>query len=432
MTTRKEKIYIIVSIIFISFMILFYGGRFIYYYKTSHVVKESGQTLLADVIKSLSYNKTMIKEGENIYYSGKALNNYLYYSNRYYRIVGVEDNKVVLVDDSIATILKYNNPFEESDIYLWLNKKDENSGVYYDSLDNPGEYLANTITCIDNYSGSDITCENKVESLVGLLSINQYIRANNETGNYLNNDNYYWFVNRTSEEENWYVNSDNEIDYTSKDNIYGVRPTITLKEDILYYGGTGTYYDPYFVNEDDMNSIENGIGTEIKYNSYINYSDNTWKVIGVYEDKYKLVLNNTLDKMVFSSRSNVYNISDNNSLASYLNNDFYNTLDKKYLVAGDFYIGSYDESYNNKYSNKVNANVGLLEIGDLYINDFTNSYTLINNGKGKNVYTVINGRLYADSYKNENLVRPVIYLSKNIKILSGNGNIDNPYEVGEV
>ena len=75
------NIFIIISITFISAMVLIYGGRFIYYYKNSHIKEEVGQTLLKDVINSLSYNGYMVKENENVYYSGNTMNNYLYYSN---------------------------------------------------------------------------------------------------------------------------------------------------------------------------------------------------------------------------------------------------------------------------------------------------------------------------------------------------------------
>ena len=178
MVSNKRRIfaniYIAVSIIFLATMVLFYGGRFIYFYKNSHVKEEVGHTLLVDVINSLSYNGSMVKEGNNLYYSGNIMNNYLYYSNRYYRIIGVEDGNIVLVDDNITTMLPYGEDFDNSDIKKWLNKTEEYTGVYYNSLVDPEKHLVSTKTCLDNYTSESITCDNYLESDVGMLSLNQY------------------------------------------------------------------------------------------------------------------------------------------------------------------------------------------------------------------------------------------------------------------
>ena len=84
-----------------------------------------------------------------------------------------------------------------------------------------------------------------------------------------------------------------------------------------------------------------------------------------------------------------------------------------------------------KYEEDEDLYVGLLEIGDLYPNDLDNTYTLTNTGRKGTIFKVTNGRLYSDSYLTENEIRPVIYIDKALKPLSGYGTLDNPYEVGE-
>ncbi len=39
--------------------------------------------------------------------------------------------------------------------------------------------------------------------------------------------------------------------------------------------------------------------------------------------------------------------------------------------------------------------------------------------------------MYSDSYLTLNEIRPVIFIKKNIKTISGYGTYENPYEVGE-
>ena len=435
MVSNKKKlfanIFIVVSILFLTTMVLVYGGRFIYYYKNSHIKEEVGETLLVDVINSLSYNGSMIKENNNVYYSGNIMSNYVYYSNRFYRIIGVEDGNIVLVDDNISTILPYSGDYKKSDIYKWLNKTDEdNTGIYYNSLIDPDKYLTTTKTCLDNYDGNEVSCENYSEDKVGLLSINQYLKSNVK-GNYLNQKNYYWFVNKDSEEHNWHIDSNNEVKITNSESLYGVRPVITLKGDTIYYGGTGTMFEPYLITKEDYEKWSEITTGNIGIGSYITFNDKNWKVIDIMDDSYKIISIDSIGKFSFSENSNKIKINDKKSLIYYLNNDYLETIDKKYLKEGIFNIGSFDTSYVDKFEENINLYVGLPEIGDFYPNDLNDTLTLTNTGRKGTIFKIIDGRLYSDSYTNENEVRPVLFIDKSIIVKSGMGTIDNPYEVGE-
>ena len=434
MKSNKKKIFanifIIVSITFLTTMVLVYGGRFIYYYKNSHIKEEVGETKLVDVVNSLSYNGSMVKEGDNVYYSGNIMNNYLYYSGRYYRIIGVEDGNIVLVDDNISTILSYSGDYKDSDINEWLNKKDEYSGIYYNSLTEPSKYLVKTKTCLDNYDSEAITCNDYIEEDVGMLSLNQYLRANIK-GNYLNKDSYFWFSNKDSEGHNWYIDYKNDVTITNSSSLYGVRPVITLNSDVLYYGGSGTIYEPYFINLEDAESWSEEKVGKITIGSYITFGDKDWQVVDIKDDYYKVVLNESIGEYSFSTKSTKLDLNDKKSLIYYLNNEYLETLDKKYLKEGTINIGSYDESYKDKYSENEKVYVGLLEIGDLFINNASGSYTLTNTGRKNTIFKVIDGRLYSDMYSSENEVRPVIFIDKSINVVSGYGTIDSPIVVGE-
>ena len=441
MVSNKKKtisnIFIAVSIIFLATMVLFYGGRFIYYYKNSHIKEEVGHTLLVDVINSLSYNGSMVKEGNNVYYSGNIMNNYLYYSNRYYRIIGVEDGNIVLVDDTISTMLPYDKDYEESDINKWLNKTEEYTGIYYNSLSNPDKYLTETKTCLDSYDSENITCDKFVKSDVGMISLNQYLRAN-VNGNYLNQSKYYWFSNKDSEGHNWYIDQKNEVTITNTNPIYGVRPVITLKSDVIYYGGSGTMYEPYLITLEDAEKLDDINIGGIGIGSYITYSDSVWQVIGETDDYYKLLSTESIGNMEFSNTTNKVNLKDKKSLIYYLNNDYYETLDQTTKKKGIVNIGSFNDSYLDKYTETEELYVGLAEMGDLYIGIANNSNTITNTGTKNTIYKITNGRLYSDLYTSENGVNPVIFVDKSLKPKSGYGTFENPYtfndesdEVGE-
>ena len=110
----------------------------------------------------------------------------------------------------------------------------------------------------------------------------------------------------------------------------------------------------------------------------------------------------------------------------YLNHNFYQTLDKNYLVAGKFYIGSYNDNYTTVYQENTEAYVGLMSVLDNYINDFS-GYYLLTPATSDMVYSVgENGRLSITSIEESLKIRPVIYLTKNINLI-GSGTNSDPF-----
>lgn len=403
----KQKIFIILSCVFLVFMVGFYGFRLFYFKNLNKQTSKIGETTFASVINSKAYDPILLKEDKNLYYQGYVLNNYVFYNNRYYRILGMEDNKIVLVDN-ITTILPFNKEYTESDIYKWLNNN------YLKSISNYQDYLVNTRTCLDN------DCKTYNDSLVGLISRQNYDKALKED-NFLNNDNYFWLADGT------YVGKDNHL-HKHDDGLYGVRAVITLKEDTLYYGGTGTYYDPYFITLGDALTFDNTSRDIVKIGSYIRYSDRLWKVVD-NKDNLKVVLDDTIGKRSYGI--NNVDITNKLSLAYYLNYTFYQELDKTYLKEGQFNVGTYESSLDDINSTKLHSYVGLMSLGDLLMNDYNDYILFTNTGSKNTVFKVMDGMLYEDDYRTENNIKPVIFLDKNIPIKDGYGTKNMPFEVGE-
>jgi len=409
---KKSTYFIIISSIFLSFLVVFYGGRLLYFRSLSKRLEKVGEVTLTEIIKSKIYDSSIQTEGDNLHYKGQVLNNYVYYSNRYFRVLGMEDGQVLLVDD-VQTMLPFGDNFQDSDIYTWLNNK------YIKTLLNYEEKLDNTETCFDK------ECTNKVISKIGLLSSKQYEKAN-EKGNYLNSGKYYWLSDGS------YIDKNGNIQ-EKDDGIYGVRGVIRLKKEVAYFGGTGTYYDPYFIDLEDAYAFagaETQVDT-IKIGSYILYSDKIWRVIDT-TDTVKLLSQDSIGKLKYNSNHNLFDEKDKNSIAYYLNHTFLEGLDKTHLVEGVFHIGIFNTSFQDQYMETISTYVGLPEMGDLLLTDASNYFLLTNTGSKNTVYKVISGMLYADDYQNENEIYPVIHLNKNIKIKEGHGTKESPLIVGEL
>ena len=134
-----EKKFRIISILFIVGCIIFYGGRFGYFYMKYN--KKSSNSSSKEVLAVTIQKKGIVSSKDGLYndngelvFKGEKVDNYLIYSNILWRIVRVNnDNSIVLVTDSKLTDLAYSSDtdsdFTKSYIMNWLNKNGQNTGI---------------------------------------------------------------------------------------------------------------------------------------------------------------------------------------------------------------------------------------------------------------------------------------------------------------
>lgn len=192
-----------------------------------------------------------------------------------------------------------------------------------------------------------------------------------------------------------------------------------------------------------------------------------WRILGIYnvsngnetEARIKLVKAGSEEMAAWDANGgNTYNTS---TLNSYLNNDFYNKLSKtaksqiqeatyKLGGAADLEINS-KELYATEQSagESINAKVGLMNLSDYVFASGMNDETIISNLASLNtnnwlfkeqnewlinknntnaIYTINNtGEVATGASTEEKMIRPVVYLASNVKIMSGDGSLENPY-----
>lgn len=395
---NKQKIFNIISFVIIIISFIIYTTRFIYFYKIEHTNYQESNYLVDKVKDNLK---------DDIYYNyikGNVENNYVYYSNQYFRIFKIEDNKLVLVtDDIIASLIYGSSNYKESYIYNYLND-------YYLNLNT--DYLTKTKLCISEVKNNNQNCEEELEENIGLLSYYDYkmVGANES---YLNIGKYYWTLTKSSNNKVWYIFDKGGISDTNFDNkAYGIRPVITLKEDTLYKKGNGTKEDPYII--EDQNKI--GVG------SYIKYSDRLFRIISVLDDGYIISAQDSI-KNIFSYTSNKFKKNDYQSAYYYLNNVYYYELDSSLILDNNWYIGEYISDYKDVYSEYVSAKVGMANISDLFI-----SNTLTLTPSNEMVIYKEEGNLKKYDIDEVLDIKPLIKISKDFNT-SGSGTIEDPYEV---
>lgn len=185
---------------------------------------------------------------------------------------------------------------------------------------------------------------------------------------------------------------------------------------------------------------------------YFNCSDDSvsscevWRILGIYDNQIKLIQDTSNLVMVFDDSEEDFATS---SIRTYLNNDFYNSLNKsaKSMIAPFGFktggISSLEESAMDMY-NEENANenytyakVGLMNISDYalvsssndnnWLNTSQNEW-FINHDENGQVYSLeANGSIVLSNVSEEKLVRPVVYLYSTVTIADGNGSRENPY-----
>ncbi len=455
---KQDKIFIYTSILFIIILFIIYGYRFIHYYRLEHKNTDNN-TQISEPISIYNHLLTYLTSEEDklsgitsplvkneltneYYFKGQVTNNYIHYSGRLWRIVKIdENNNITLITEEIQTLLPYGEEanYKTSYINNYLNDIDTYS-IFYNTLNNK-EVLKNTIYCEDKIEEIDnITCNTKnSEYKLTLLSLNDYLNSGANEG-YLNINEYFWLMDFDNTNKLYYVFDKGGINKTEKYNTnhYGIRPVITIDGELLLTSGDGTIENPYLIDEyKDYKLINVGVG------EYVEYSNKIWRIISKQDTSVKVILEDYIEEddidkeSIFSKKNNTFDIKDKDSIAYYLNNDYYNILEnKEYLVKGPFYIGKYKtDTYDYRliYNNKIETYIGLPQIGDLYINTHSNILTSLGiEDHMNNILYVIeeNNNLYASKINDTKKIRPVIYLDGNLIALSGEGTNDSPYIIG--
>ena len=450
MTKRRLKIRPVLIALNVSLLIiiaLFYTFRLVKYYLKENGHKDADTTtlLVDELIKKQSYvdqTKGLVHDkNASIYrYIGKVEDNYLEYSGILFRIVGIDkDNNIKAISDSNLTLMYsgLEKGFDKSYVYKWLNKSDEKySGIFENNMDSTDKYLTNTYLCDDVVSDlKNINCEKNNNALKITLSLYDYASAGGKES-YLNNGESYYLSTIDDKNNNYFINTTGDVGLNKiSSKIYGVRPVITIKNDVALMHGDGSKTSPYAVIEKSISKL-----SDVYISKYINYSGSTYRVISTGEN-VKIALSDNIkdgDKYLektFGGKNNIYSTTKK-TIGEYLNNTYYKSIKNNDLIVKSSYgIGSNtldNLDYTAVYSKTNTFNIGMLTLGDMFISDTKNVLTMNRGIESSMIINVINkdGNVFGDLIASKYEVRPTMYLKGDISIVSGDGSIDSPYELG--
>ncbi len=454
-TSKKELAFQIFNTVLVIGILGFYLFRLVYYKKYFDDIyfnsRDTAGKLFADVIiashdVSLTNNGLIKNEEEGTYaFKGDCKNNYVYYSNRLYRIMDVdaEGNVRIVSQLPVTASTMYDTvPFSQSGLCQWLNKTDEeHSGAFYDTLSAPSNFLIDTPVyenVVEDPAKPDYSRKSE-DIVIRLLSLQDYSTMGG-ANSYLNSGSEFWLTNLGTENRHWFVDAQGNVALSgSKVELKGVRVVLTITRTVIAKGGVGTLEDPYILSESSPKTVRS-----LESGDVVRYSGYNWKVNSIENGNAILIMDGLVkqeDGQLVSidyGSKNEYSAKNKGGALNYLNNNFLVTLNGylTYLVENEWYYGAHEDvqgSYNpaDNYAKSYKTYVSIPNNTFLFLDEqkdyFLNSMSA---STDKLIYTVSSdGLLYADLLENQHHIRAVICMKGQTTLLSGSGTAEDPYIV---
>ena len=401
---KVQTIFCLISLLFVLGCCFYYGSRLIKYYKIYNPKSESGETLV-NLASSIITGSSIVYEGDGLYissgnylYKGLDVNNYILVDNMLFRIIRINTDKTIeiILDDYINkkewdTDIK---DFSESSLSKYLEDK------FLNIIDK--DLLVKSSVCTDTIPElSEVTCEKiSNDTYVKLLGISDFLNSISDDKTYLIKDKEYLWLTNHGKTNVWHT-SGISVANSSPTKMYGVKPVLTLKNSTVLLSGNGTKDNPYQIQENKQ---------AIKVGTYLDINDEIYIVYDIGDDYYKVESDKVLKNIIFDKTSNKYSDS---SLKKYLDN-YVESLDIDKLLV--------DVSFQDNTSK-----IGLLSLDDFKFDDSLKNYYL-SDTKDKEVY-LYNGSLLTSKVNVSRNVRFGLGITKDLKIISGNGSKIAPYIV---
>ena len=382
--------------------------------------------------------------GKADYYIGEDPENYVYFSNMLFRIIGIKDDNVKIIADKDIANVNYDGIDE------WMKYYENHLTDSAKKLIVPAKYCDMTIT--DSTLDTTQCNSYSKEKNIGLISIDEINKAatSRDTANYLVGETTSWTGNSKDAQNAYaikmFVNNAGAVE---KKHNYGVRPVISIKADTLIKSGNGTMDHPYIL-EDYMRAKKSDLN-ERYTGEYITYGGLLWRIIETNSDgTTKVICEQTLKQddvfLTFTepdgATSHIYNPNKKDNIGYFINNRSSEYIDTAYFVNHNIEVPIYKgepmykgEVQTKKYTVKVSA-PNMYEMFSAAVpEDIDGIYKLINSSQSAEENPGVNNLgsvAYSwDSMTYDYGVRPVAYFNKSVTVNSGKGTIDNPFKIGK-
>ncbi len=418
---------------------------------------ETVVTRTVNVSKSLSSIITETTNGTN-YYQGLSDANYVLFSGNLFQIISMNDETIKLISAEPISYIDYtskNNSFEGSSIEKWLNE------YYYESLNEKSkEYIVPSKYCIDTIDMNNPTskeCTNYTTEKynVGLVSVDEFNKSLDPNGydTYLQNSTFSWMSNFSTDNKAlfnsifFHYDDGNNYEEAHPVQLIGIRPVITIKNDVFVINGNGTSGAPYKLQDYEYGNSGESLSNRL-VGEYLEYSDYLFRIKEVNKDGTVNIVQQdvikTNDEQVMVSYNNqdkakVYNPNENGNIGYIIDNNTNNYISTDLLIEKEYSVKIYesDASYEGGETKKYKTMFIAPSMFELYSVQNTNvldaEYWLRESSTEalKKYVVVYEGNTLnlplEDDF--ETGIKVETTLQSNIKIVEGNGTIVDPYKI---
>ena len=430
-------------------------------------VSQERQTV-AEVLLADSANNINTTDPNQTFITGSNPNNYIWYSGKLWRAVAIDtsDNSVKLVTQwNISTINYGSKNFKESYMEKWLN--DTTADGFLGNLRQPEKF----IKMDSKWNASMMSDTSKppseeeggtiIEDAVGLLNAFEITMIGNS---YLSNGlNWSTLTPYSSGDLLWHFSTSLYNTNNGGGLPIGIRPSINLKPEIKIVSGSGTKESPYRLMGDNDTSLE-GVRLNTRYSGeYISFGtgkNNLYRIVSHEKEGLTKITsaeplkeNNTFKTLSFGDT--LY-YSNTNTIGNFLNGEYLNsgtylTEEQSSMIEDSttWYLGmvsinrnyrlaKYADTNMTKYVSSTEAKVGLLRYGELMSGQFNEArnniyYWTLTRYDGHSIryinnYTGISS--YGAPPSSSSGIKPSLNLKQNVIITSGDGTLQNPFQIG--
>lgn len=371
----------------------------------------------------------------NIYTSDE--DNYIMFSNMLFRIVGLNnDGSVKIVSDESVGAVNY------KDINDWLND------YFYDHImDDYKDYMVKQEFCTSTIAMDKIDtitnkCDSKDNRYVGLLSVSEYNKTK-----YLYPSSISWTSDSLDSKSaisvsNNLAGTDSKYMVISNKYNFGIHPVVNIKKGTLIISGDGSKGNPYRIIKKEKVKV----GEKISYantGEYVKYAGYTYRIIEPNKDENTKVISMfALEEYIrydSSITSPVYNPTQKGNIGYYIENNVSKNVKTDIFVKKQITVDIYnkDASYSgDKTEKKYNVKFAAPDMYELFsgsMGNENNGYWLRTSSKKstiKYIVSPIDVIFYGSMPDNSEAgIRFTGYLNKNVTVLSGDGTVNNPYEL---
>ena len=446
-----------------------------------HFVYEKQETIngvlpvptLGSTTTNLLNTKRTYNYMDGTYLQGDPDSNYVWFDGFLWRIMGTNaDGSVRMITEENVTAILWGLEsdtdfyFANSPVYDWLNNE------FYSKLEDKA-FLVDQIWCSEPFYGEipeRTTCTDnlsKVSAKVGLLSIDELFLANGDVNSDLivssyltNGQSFATLTGRYSDV--WSVSYWSEATFDDDYTVYGVRPVINVHPDTVITGGSGTLSSPYTIQ--DKENVTGNLKDHSYVGEYVTYAGRNYRVVETSNEGTKLILdgyydsnNNGIiedeDKLPFIMEEGM---EDTCILCMMINEESYinwisnNNESEKNKLITTTWTDSIDDSTSVTYS--YEGRIGLISVGEVLASQsetilsknrtergaYRNAqeYWMVPSyleGFGLLSAVMFSGGISAlvldPSYLSAIPIRPVIMISPDVQITSGNGSFESPYQI---